>query len=430
MAITLVGSADDGVGNGGNIAITLPGGTAENDVVYAGYIIGSTADRAMSISTAGYTELTEIYSDDTFDANVAAYRKVQGSTPDSTFTCVGSGQAADTTYAATYVLRGVDTTTPEDATTTTATGINTLVPDPAAITTVTANAWVLLFAGASKFDTSGTSAPSGYTNLISSGWGTDTNNCSLYAATREIASPGAQNPAAFAGMGADAQGAWGAVTIAARPASATPAVFAGSIPVALGQTGGLSGGASLAASAAVVFGQSGDFVAAAGPANFAGTIAIAFNQTGDFHAETEDEMAIVKWAAPGTVSANLASTTLDSLANGSTSTLISYDNSTNLDLYGSVLVNLGSFTSTTGASITLRVFAQQDTDTPDSTGSVGGGETYTQPITVGASAKVLIFPMIRLYPEELLFCLTNNGGAALAASANSIKIRTYNEEIA
>ena len=49
----------------------------------------------------------------------------------------------------------------------------------------------------------------------------------------------------------------------------------------------------------------------------------------------------------------------------------------------------------------FRVFAKQDTDTPDSTGSVGGGETYTQPITVGASAKVAIFPMMRLYPEEL-----------------------------
>ena len=75
------------------------------------------------------------------------------------------------------------------------------------------------------------------------------------------------------------------------------------------------------------------------------------------------------------------------------------------------------------------MFSKQSADTPDSTGSVGGGDTYTQPITVGASAKVVIFPMIRLYPESLLLCMTNNGGAAFAASSNSIKMRPFNEEI-
>lgn len=141
-------------------------------------------------------------------------------------------------------------------------------------------------------------------------------------------------------------------------------------------------------------------------------------------------MATAKWATPSAQGSNIASTTLDSLANGSTSTRVTHDNSSNLDLYASVLVNLGSFTSTTGASITLRVYSAQSSDVPDDTGSVGGGDTYTQPITVGASAKVVVFPMVRLYPESLRLQITNSAGAAFAGSSNSIKVRPYGESIA
>lgn len=141
-------------------------------------------------------------------------------------------------------------------------------------------------------------------------------------------------------------------------------------------------------------------------------------------------MATAKWATPSAQGANIASTTLDSLANGSSSTRVTYDNSSNLDLYASVLVNLGSFTSTTGASITLRVYSAQSADVPDDTGSVGGGDAYTQPITVGASAKVVVFPMVRLYPESLRLQITNNGGAAFASSGNSLKVRPWNESVA
>lgn len=141
-------------------------------------------------------------------------------------------------------------------------------------------------------------------------------------------------------------------------------------------------------------------------------------------------MADAKWGAQGAQGSNIASTTLDSLANGSSSTRITYDNSANLDLYCSVLVNLGSFTSTTGASITLRVYSCQGSDVPDDTGSVGGGDAYTEVITVGASAKVVVFKMVRLYPESLRLQITNNAGAALAAGSNSIKVRPFGESIA
>jgi hypothetical protein len=141
-------------------------------------------------------------------------------------------------------------------------------------------------------------------------------------------------------------------------------------------------------------------------------------------------MATAKWATPSAQGANIASTTLDSLANGSTSAFVTHDNSTNLDLYASVEIALGSLTPTTGGSVTLRVFSAQSADAPDNTGSVGGGEPYTVPLTVSAGAKVAIIPMIRLYPESMRLCVTNNAGVSLAATSNSIKVRPFNEAIA
>jgi hypothetical protein len=142
-------------------------------------------------------------------------------------------------------------------------------------------------------------------------------------------------------------------------------------------------------------------------------------------------MATATWNTPSAQGSNIASTTLDSLANGSTSAFITHDNSTNLDLYANIDIQLGSFTSTTGASITLRVFSTANAagTVPDATGSVNGGDTYTVPITVGASAKSIVIPMIRLYPFSMRLCVTNNGGAALAASSNTLKVQPFNEKV-
>jgi hypothetical protein len=141
-------------------------------------------------------------------------------------------------------------------------------------------------------------------------------------------------------------------------------------------------------------------------------------------------MATAKWATPSAVGSNIASTTLDSLANGSTSSFVEHDNSSNLDLYASVEIDLGSLTPVTGGAITLRVFASHGTSDPDNTGSAGGGETYTQPLTTSTGAKKVIIPMVRLYPGPVQMCITNNSGVAFAASGNSLKVRPFNESVA
>lgn len=137
-------------------------------------------------------------------------------------------------------------------------------------------------------------------------------------------------------------------------------------------------------------------------------------------------MAIAKWSAYGTRSSNLAGTSLNSLANGSESTTVIYDNSTNRDLYASIAIKLGSITPATGGSITLRVTINDGTDTSDRI----GGDLYTIPLTSGASAKVNIIPMVRIYPTSLRFSIINNSGVTLNASGNELYVRPFNEDIA
>lgn len=141
-------------------------------------------------------------------------------------------------------------------------------------------------------------------------------------------------------------------------------------------------------------------------------------------------MATAKWATPASVGSNIAGTALNSLANGAASSLLTHDNSSALDYFCNVRVTLGSFTSTTGASITLVVFSTQNNNAPDNVAAEGGGDRYTQPLTVGASAKEVNFPNVRLYPESCRFAIVNNSGAAFASSGNALTVRTYNEQVA
>lgn len=137
-------------------------------------------------------------------------------------------------------------------------------------------------------------------------------------------------------------------------------------------------------------------------------------------------MAIAKWSSLSTRSSNFAGTTLNSLANGSESSQVTYDNSTNRDLYGAVTIKLGSITPSTGGSITLRVRINDGTDTAD---VAVNGDLYTMALTSGASAKVVIIPLVRLYPFSMRFSIINNSGVALASSGNEIYCTDFNEDV-
>lgn len=137
-------------------------------------------------------------------------------------------------------------------------------------------------------------------------------------------------------------------------------------------------------------------------------------------------MAIASWSAPRTRSANFAGTTLNSIANGSESTRVTYDNSTNRDLYGFVTIKLGSITPSTGGSITLRVTASDGTDLGDATVN---GDLYTLELTTSAGVKIVNVPLVRLYPFSLRFSIVNNSGVSFAGSGNEIYVTAFNEEV-
>jgi hypothetical protein len=138
-------------------------------------------------------------------------------------------------------------------------------------------------------------------------------------------------------------------------------------------------------------------------------------------------MAVAKWAAPGTRSSNFAGSpsAFNSLANGSESAVVTYDNSSNRNLYGAVTLKLGSITPAAGGYVTLRITLYDGTDTADK----AAGDIYSATLLSGASAKVVIFPMVRIYPFSLRFSLINNSGVTLASSGNEIYLTPYNEDV-
>lgn len=136
-------------------------------------------------------------------------------------------------------------------------------------------------------------------------------------------------------------------------------------------------------------------------------------------------MAIAKWSPLTGRSGNLLSTVANSLANAVESSVVTYDNSTARNLYGAVTLKLGSITPATNGSVTLRVTMSDGTDLSDR----AGGDLYTALLNSGASAKIVVWPMVRLYPFSLRFSVINNSGVALAASGNELYVTPYNEDV-
>ena len=137
-------------------------------------------------------------------------------------------------------------------------------------------------------------------------------------------------------------------------------------------------------------------------------------------------MATAKWATPSARSSNILSTVANSLATGSESSTVTYDNSTNKNLYGLITIKLGSIDPSAGGSITLRVQLNDGTDTAD---GKFGGDLYTTLVNDGSSAKVIMFNMVRLYPFSMRFSIINNTGTTFAASGNELYVTPWNEDV-
>ena len=102
------------------------------------------------MSSAGWTEAHDLYANSTSDANLAVYYKKMGSSPDTSFQLSIPAMSGHSYAVAVQVFRGVDTTSPLDVASTTATGTTTVLVDPPAATqpVTSVNCLVLIGGGA------------------------------------------------------------------------------------------------------------------------------------------------------------------------------------------------------------------------------------------------------------------------------------------
>lgn len=199
--------------NGAAVTVTLPT-LVEGDVVYCWGGFTNTGVAPGISSPSDFTTLV-----DQVSGSYRYYlgRKVMGATPDTSLTGINTGNADDGASYNVICLRGVDTTTPEDATPVVATGSGA-DPDLSSITAATAGAWVLALVGMTSTDVSGITAPTGYTVIVGVA-GNDLRDAVTHGAYRGPLSAGAENPGAFSGWATNV-GDWVGVTVAVRKSGA------------------------------------------------------------------------------------------------------------------------------------------------------------------------------------------------------------------
>ncbi len=211
MAISLVGSpTENSAINGANFTLTLPSGLAENDVVYV-FAAGHSYDSSLYVTTSssGWTRVADRLG--TYVAG-AIFRKKMGATPSTSINITFLLSDTDDAGAAiAFALRGVDTTTQEDATTTEA-DIVSAYPNSPSITTATSGAWVFSFFATNATDLTPT-APTGYSNQVDRS-PIDVHQLTIGGAAKTVSLAGAENPGAWGGWNG---GSGVAFTLAVRP---------------------------------------------------------------------------------------------------------------------------------------------------------------------------------------------------------------------
>ena len=200
---------------------SLTGGSGsspqEGDLVIVVTGWASTADGDPGVNTTGYTEVADLYGNDTRDANLSVNWKIMGSTPDTSVTVRGFNNAANGGATVIHVWRNANSTTPMDVTPTTATGKNGAYPDSPSITASTSGAYVLTV-GLGTGDTTPQTftAPTGYGNAISVAGAGSTMSAIAVIASKAWTS-GAEDPGAWGGGESTTSDSWAAASLAIKP---------------------------------------------------------------------------------------------------------------------------------------------------------------------------------------------------------------------
>jgi hypothetical protein len=144
----------------------LASAPAAGDLVVVYFGTSSTVDRDLVV--AGYTELGEVYANDTYDTNLAVAYKFMGATPDTSFTLTGgtgSGDDAGGVYVS--VWRGVDATVTQRGFFNART--NSAIPNPQPTTPDAAGAYIVAAGVGAHNDGTDTFSSSDLTDFRSAG---------------------------------------------------------------------------------------------------------------------------------------------------------------------------------------------------------------------------------------------------------------------
>jgi hypothetical protein len=139
------------------------------------------------------------------------------------------------------------------------------------------------------------------------------------------------------------------------------------------------------------------------------------------------------WTDPSASTGGTISTELNSLANGAFSAVSGiYDNSANLDEWGAFVIDLASLAVPAGGY--LQIFATitlDGTNYEDAAAATQPGSHQliaTVSLLVSTSVKRAVTAPFRMPAGKVKWVLKNASGIAFAASANTAKLFTTNEQ--
>jgi hypothetical protein len=222
VAISYVNGTSNTATNGADVTLTLSGlGLQQNDLVIIAYGIGDNdnVDFNMAMVSSGWTEIADLFANDTQDVSLGVYWKFMGATPDTSAVVDGQGGVDAATAAVALAFRGVDTTTPFDVASTTATGIDTGNADPPSIDHLNPSGlWTVIAAATGNtLNASTYTFPTGYTTNARQATGQDTSNVTVGMGYRSSGVSDPENPGVLTHSQTSTNNAWAAVTMALRP---------------------------------------------------------------------------------------------------------------------------------------------------------------------------------------------------------------------
>lgn len=139
-----------------------------------------------------------------------------------------------------------------------------------------------------------------------------------------------------------------------------------------------------------------------------------------------------KWTGGWTSRGTVLTTELNSLADaGYSSAGTSYDNTTNGNQIGKLVISLASLAAAAGAYLQAFITEAPDgtnyTDPPKSTNPAFGDQNLGNSVDNSTSTKLVEIGPFLIPPGKMKFVLRNKCGVALASSGNTATLYTTDE---